>query len=54
MLHGEFLSELNNIFHVKDLNRFTFYVTLIDNRIETLEENIESLDLTRKVYLLRL
>ena len=25
----QFLSELNNIFHVKSLNRFTFHVKLI-------------------------
>ena len=30
-----FLRELNNIFHVKDLKRFTFYVKLIDDRRKT-------------------
>ena len=50
-----FLSELNNIFHVKDLIRFTFNVKLIDGCGERPnKKNIEALDLTRKVNLLRL
>ena len=49
-----FLSELNNIFHVKGLIRFTFYVKLIDDRERPNKTNIESLDLTRKVNLLTL
>ena len=32
------LSELNNIFHVKGMNRFTFPVKLIDNRRKTEQE----------------
>ena len=41
----QFLSELNNIFHVKVLKkRFTFNVKLIDKK------NIEALDLTQKKY----
>ena len=33
-----FLSELNDIFHVKGLKRFTFNVKLIDDRRITQEE----------------
>ena len=33
-----FLSELNIIFHVKEVIRFTFYVKLIDNRKKTSQE----------------
>ena len=40
------LSELNNIFHVKGLIRFTFYVNLIDDRRPN-KKNNESLDLTQ-------
>ena len=29
------LRELNNIFHMKDFQRFTFYVKLIDDRRKT-------------------
>ena len=50
----QFLSELNNIFHMKDLKRSTFYVKLIDDRRRPNKKNIESLDMTRKVDLLRL
>ena len=50
-----FLSELNNILHVKDLIRLTFNVKLIDDCEERPNKNnIEVLDLTRKVNLLRL
>ena len=38
-----FLSEINNIFHVKGLIIFTFYVKLIDDRRKTEQENIKSL-----------
>ena len=41
-----FLSELNNIFHVKGFIRFTFDVKFIDDRRKTSEENFES----RKVH----
>ena len=42
----QFLIQLNNIFHAKDLKRFNFYVKLIDDK-----KNIESADLTQKVNL---
>ena len=48
------LSELNNIFHMKVLIIFPFYVKLIDDRRRPNKKNIESLNLTRKVNLLRL
>ena len=48
----QFLSELNNIFHVKGLKRLTFCVKLINDRRK--KKNIELLDLIRKVNLLRL
>ena len=50
----QFLSELNNIFHMKDLKRSTSYVKLLDDRRSPNKKNIESLDMTRKVDLLRL
>ena len=34
----QFLSELNNVFHMKDFNRYTCYVKLIDNRRNTKQE----------------
>ena len=50
----QFLSELNNIFHVKDLKIVTFYIKLIDEGERPNKKNIESLDLTLKVILLSL
>ena len=32
----KFLSELNNLLHMKNLKRSTFYVKLIDNRVKKL------------------
>ena len=49
----QFLSELNNIFDVKDLKRFTFCGKLIYD-MRPKRKNIESLDLIQKVILLRL
>ena len=49
-----FLSELNNIFHVKGLIRITFNFKLKTIGERPNKKNIESLDLTRKVNLLRL
>ena len=38
---------------MKSFIRFTFYVKLIDDRIGPYNKNIESLDFTQKVNLLR-
>ena len=45
----QFLSELSNIFHVKNLKGFTFYVKLIDDRWNRNKKNIESPNLTQNV-----
>ena len=45
----QFLSELNNIFHVIGSKIVTFNVKLIDDRRKTKQENIESLNLIQKV-----
>ena len=50
MFSLQFLSEINNIFHAKDLKRFTFYVKLIDNRQKNKQKNIESLDTKGKNF----
>ena len=50
-LHN-FLSELNNIFPVKDLKRLTFYVKIFLIEIIHKKKNIKSLNLSRKVILL--
>ena len=45
----QFLSWLNNIFHVKDLLRFTFYAKLNNYRKKSIKKNYkESFNLTRK------
>ena len=49
-----FLSESNDIFQVKNLKRFTFCVQLIEYKRRPNKKNNESLELTRKVNLLRL
>ena len=49
-----FLSELKNIFHVNGLIRFTFISNQLTIGERPNKKNIESLYLTRKVYLLRL
>ena len=46
------ISELNNIFHAKDLKMFTFNVKLIDGRERRNKKNIGSLNLTQKVNFL--
>ena len=50
--HYNFLSELNNISHVKDSIRFTCCAKLIDDRRRPNKKNIKSLDLTQKVLFL--
>ena len=45
---------IKQYFPRENLKRFTFNVKLIDDRRKTKQENISSINLTQKVYLLRL
>ena len=47
-----FLSELNNIFHMKGLIRLNFWSNYLTIRERSDNKNIESLNLTQKVNLL--